>query len=164
MISPELLRRYPTFAGVSESCLKSVAEISEERSFKDGEKIFEESGELKASAHLYEKGDEASHLMILTKGQVDIAFELTKDRKIVVGTLAAGDLMAISALVPPYRLMASGIAKEDGSLIQIEAPELRELLEENPELGYRLLKGVSQALLSRLNQTRIELAGQTPIS
>jgi CRP-like cAMP-binding protein len=164
MISPELLRRYPYFAGVEEDCLKAVAAISEERTFKAGEKIFEESAELKASAQIYEKGTEASHLMILTEGQVDIAFELTKERKIIVGTLAPGDLMAIAALVPPYHLTASGIAKEDGCLIQIKAPELRQLLEENPGLGYRLLKGVSQALLTRLNQTRIELAGQSPIS
>jgi len=164
MISPETLRRYPYFAGVDDSCLKAVAAISEERSFNAGEKVFEESGELKASAHIYEKGPEASHLMILTRGQVDIAFELTNDRKVIVGTLAPGELMSISALVPPYHLTASGIAKEDGSLIQIKAPELRELLEENPELGYRLMSGVSQALLSRLNQTRIELAGQSPVS
>jgi CRP-like cAMP-binding protein len=164
MISPELLRRYPYFAGVNEDCLKSVAAISEEKSFKSGDVVFEESGELKASAHLYEKGEEASHLMIISEGQVDIAFKLTGDRKVVVGTLLAGDLAAISALVPPYHLTASGIAKQDGKLIQIEAAELRQLLEENPELGYRLMSGVSQALLTRLNQTRIELAGQSPVS
>jgi len=164
MISPELLRRYTHFAGIAEDCLKSVAAISKERSFNAGEKIFEESGELKASAHIYEKGDEASHLMILTEGQVDIAFELTGDRKVIVGALAAGDIMALSALVPPYHLTASGIAKTDGKLIQISAPELRQLCDENPELGYRLLSGISQALLARLNQTRIELAGQSPVS
>ena len=164
MISPELLRRYPTFAGVDEECLKSVADISEEKSFKSGDVIFEESGELKASAHLYEKGEEASHLMIISEGQVDIAFKLPGDRKVVVGTLTAGDLASISALVPPYHLSASGIAKQDGKLIQIEAAKLRELLEENPELGYRLMSGISQALLARLDQTRSELAGQSPAS
>jgi CRP-like cAMP-binding protein len=158
MISVELLRRYPYFAGVSENCLKSVAAICEERSFKAGEKVFAESGEFITTAHLYEKGEEASHLMILT---VDILFELSKEREFVVGTLTSGDLMAISALIPPYHLTASGIAKEDGALIQIKAPELRQLLDENPELGYRLMRGVSQALLTRLNQTRVELAGQS---
>jgi CRP-like cAMP-binding protein len=161
MISQELLRRYPYFAGISDSCLKSVAAISEERSFKAGETVFKESGEFMTQAYIYEKGEEASHLMILTKGQVDIVFELTHERKLTVGSLTAGDLMAISALVPPYYLTASGIAKEDGSLIQIKAPELRQLLDENPELGYRLMRGVSQALLTRLNQTRVELAGQS---
>ena len=161
MISPELLRHYPYFAGVSENCMKSVAAICEECSFKAGEKVFTESGEFITTAPIYEKGEEAGHLMILTEGQVDIVFELSKDREFVVGTLTAGDLMAISALIPPYYLTASGIAKVDGSLIQIKAPELRQLMDENPELGYRLMRGVSQALLTRLNQTRVELAGQS---
>jgi CRP-like cAMP-binding protein len=164
MISPELLRRYPYFAGVSERCLKAVAAISEERTFKAEEKIFEESGKLLACDRIYEKGEEASQLMILTKGQVDIAFELGDGKKIVVGSLTSGDLMAISALVPPYHLTATGIAKQDGSLIQIEALALRRLCEENPDLGYHLMKGISQALAQRLNETRIQLAGQSPVT
>jgi CRP-like cAMP-binding protein len=161
MISTELLHRYPYFAGVSEGCMKAVAAISEERSFKLGETVFKESGELLAGKHIYEKCEEASHLMILTEGQVDVIFELPNERHLVVGTLTSGELMAISALVPPYYLTASGIAKEDGSLIQIKAPELRQLLDENPELGYRLMRSISEALLTRLDQTRVEIAGQS---
>ena len=56
MISPEVLRRYPHFAGVPEDCLKSVAMISDERSFKADETIFQESGEFVGSVKLYEKG------------------------------------------------------------------------------------------------------------
>ena len=55
MISPETLRRYPHFAGLSEDCLKQVAAISEERSFSAGERIFEESSGYKATARIYER-------------------------------------------------------------------------------------------------------------
>ncbi len=160
MISPEALRRYPHFAGVPDECLKSVAMLSDERSFKAEEKLFTESGELKAGAQIYEKGEEAQYLFILSEGQVDIVFSLREDENIVVDTLVSGDLMAISALIPPYRLTASGIARQDGKLIQIKAPELRQLCEDVPELGYRLMLQVAKTAMSRLSEARVQLAAQ----
>jgi CRP-like cAMP-binding protein len=161
MISSEDLRRYPHFAGVGDACLAEVAKISEEKSFKAGEALFEESANLAATSKIYEKGKEATHLMILTKGTVDIALTLGSGEKTVVGTLVGGDLMAISALIPPYHLTAAGIAKNDGSCIQIEAAPLRAICEENPMLGYRLMQGVSKGLMTRLMSTRVELAGES---
>jgi CRP-like cAMP-binding protein len=161
MISPEVLRRYPHFAGIADACLGEVARISEELEFKAGDKLFEESGAFVATARIYERGEEATHLMVLTKGKVDITLTLGSGETAIVGSLAAGDLMALSALIPPYHLSASGIAKTDGTYIRIKAPELRQLCDENPELGYKLLQGVAVGLMSRLQDTRVELAGES---
>jgi CRP/FNR family cyclic AMP-dependent transcriptional regulator len=161
MISPEVLRRYPHFAGITDACLGEVAKISEEREFRAGEQIFKESGAFLATSRIYEKGEEATHLMLLTKGKVDIALTLGTGEKVVVGTLVSGDLMALSALIPPYHLSATGVAKEDGKLIQIEAEPLRRLCDENPELGYRLMLSVAKGIMTRLQATRVELAGQS---
>jgi CRP-like cAMP-binding protein len=161
MISTEVFRRYPHFAGIDDACLGEVAKISEEREFKNGETIFEESGSFLATARIYEKGEEATHFMLLTDGKVDIALTLGTGEKAVVGTLVSGDVMALSALIPPYHLSATGIAKEDGKLIQIKAVALRQLCDENPELGYRLMQGVAKGIMTRLQDTRVELAGQS---
>ena len=161
MISPEILRRYPHFAKVPEDCLKSVAAISVEASFKAGDHLFDESGSLKASAQIYEKGDPASHLMLLTEGEVDVAYTFAEGEQIVVGTLVAGDLMAISAVIPPYHLTATGIAKKDGKVIQIEAEEMRRLCEEVPELGYRIMLQIAKTAMARLTETRVQLAAQS---
>jgi CRP-like cAMP-binding protein len=160
MISPEVFRRYPHFAGIEDACLGELGKLSEEREFKDGETIFEESGSYLATARIYEKGEQATHLMLLIEGQVDIALTLGTGEKAVVGTLVDGDLMALSALIPPFHLSATGIAKSDGKLIQIEAEALRNLLEDNPGLGYRLMQGVAKGIMTRLQDTRVELAGQ----
>jgi CRP/FNR family cyclic AMP-dependent transcriptional regulator len=161
MISPEDLRRYPHFAGVGDECLLEVAKISAEQDFKAGETLFEESADLLATSKIYEKGIEATHLMILTKGSVDIALTLGSGEKVVVGTLVGGDLMAISALIPPYHLTAAGIAKQDGTYIKIQAAPLRRICEANPMLGYRLMQSVAKGLMSRLQSTRVELAGES---
>jgi CRP-like cAMP-binding protein len=161
MISPEVLRRYPHFAGIDDACLAEVARISEDKAFSAGETIFEESGAFLATARIYEKGEEATHLMVLTEGRVDIALTLGTGEKAIVGTLVQGDLMALSALIPPYHLSATGLAKESGKYIQIQAAPLRKLCDENPGLGYRLMQGVAKGLMTRLQNTRVELAGQS---
>lgn len=161
MISPEVLRRYPHFANVPDECLKSVASISNTRKFKAKERLFEESGELKGSAQLYEKGEEATHLLLLTEGEVNVVFDLPKGEEIVVDTLVPGDLMAIAAIIPPYRLTATGVARSDGELIEIEAKALRKLLDEVPELGYALMSSVAKTAMSRLNEARVQLASLT---
>lgn len=161
MISVETLKKYPYFAGISLDCLKAVAELCEERSFKQAETLFEESGEFVGEAKLYEKEGEASHLILLVSGEVDIAYRLGIGEPLVIGTVVAGELLSLSALIPPYHLTAEGIAKTDGKGIFFEAKPLRELLEANPELGFRIYQGVSKALMSRLKDTRVELAAST---
>ena len=158
MISPEELRKYPYFAGISPDCLKSVALLSEETSFKADEVLFVESGEFIGKAQLYEKETEAKHLLLLVSGEVDLATQLGSGEPVIIGSAVAGELLSLSALIPPYHLTATAVAKKDGKAINIEAEGLRELLDENPELGYHLYQGVASALMARLKDTRVELA------
>jgi len=46
MVSPELIRRYPFFGGLTESQLAGIAMIAEEVSFPKGAVIFEEGSPL----------------------------------------------------------------------------------------------------------------------
>lgn len=161
MISVEVLRRYPHFANVGDACLAEVAKLCEEREFKSGDRIFEESGSFMAKARIYEKGAEATHLMLLTEGTVDVALTLGSGQSAIVGSFVQGDLMALSALIPPYHLSATGIAKGEGKYIQIEAKALRQLCDNNTDLGYHLMQGVARGIMARLQGTRVELAGQS---
>jgi CRP-like cAMP-binding protein len=138
-----------------------MAELSVEVEFKAGERLFLESGKFKAGGYVHEKGEEATHLMLLTEGEVDIAYSMASGGEVVVGTLVAGDLMALSALIPPYHLTASGIAKSAGRYIAIEAEGLRQLMEGEHALGHRLMAHIAKALMARLTDTRVQLAGQT---
>ena len=158
MISPETLRRYPYFAGIDEECLRSVAQLGEENEFKKGEVIFTESGEFLASDRIYQEGETAKHLMLILEGEIDIALTFSTDNQVVVGTLVAGDLMALSSLLPPYHLTSTAIGRSDGKMICIEAEGLRKLMDEDTDLGYHIMSGVAKALRDRLQNTRIELS------
>jgi CRP/FNR family cyclic AMP-dependent transcriptional regulator len=145
MISPERLRRYPHCAGAPDDLLKAVAMLAHERQFKAGERLFEE-------------GATATKLMFLDAGEVDIVYRLGDDREVTVETLVEGDLMAWSALLEPYRLTATGVARKDGMAIEIEAEGLRGICHENPSHGFIMMTQVAKTLRDRLSATRVQLA------
>lgn len=149
MISPEVLRRYPYFAGLPAENLKDIAMISRLRSFEAGEELFME-------------GASATRLIILVSGEIDIVYELGDGSKVIADTLVAGDPLAWSALLEPHSLTATGIANKAGSLLEIQADELRRMCIENTDLGYVLMKEVAKTLRSRLSAMRVQVAASFP--
>jgi CRP/FNR family cyclic AMP-dependent transcriptional regulator len=145
MISPERLRRYSHCAGAPDELLKKVAMLAQERNFKVGERLFEESAT-------------ATDLMFLDKGKVNIVYTLGDGREVVVDTVVEGELMSWSALLEPYILTATGVASTDGTAVEIEAEPLRQLCAEHPEHGMFMMTQVARTLRDRLAATRVQLA------
>lgn len=145
MISPELLRRYPYFAGIDDDCLKAVAMIAEEKT-------------VPAGTHLFSEGDPADWLNIIVKGEVNIQYVLGSGEKRTVDTLVDGDILGFSAIVEPYKYTALGTASKDTHLIAIQGKKLRELCDKEPLLGYLLMSQVARLLAHRLEGARVQLA------
>ena len=91
MISPELLRRYPYFADISEDSLRQVAMISEERSAPNGTVIFQE-------------GDVAEGLFIIAEGEVDIQYTLGSGEPRTVDTVVAGEAQHVVGARRPLQV------------------------------------------------------------
>jgi len=144
-ISSDLLSRYPYFAGVSEKSLEDVAAICEEKSYRSGDVLFA-------------KGQPALHLLILVRGEVDLQSVLPSGDRKTVDTLVGGDLMCWSALIKPHRMHLDGVARTESRLLLIPADKLRPLMEEDRNLGYRLMTGIAGALGHRLEGAQIQLA------
>jgi CRP-like cAMP-binding protein len=145
MISSELLRYYPYFAGVENETLKEVAEISEEKTVPAGQTLFKE-------------GETAKDLLILTRGHVDVLLELGSGKQVKVDAIVPGDILSWSALIEPHRLRATAIAKEESSLISIDATKLRALCDSDHLLGYRLMQQIANALSHRLGGAVTQIA------
>jgi CRP-like cAMP-binding protein len=145
MISPELLRRYPYFADVQEEGLRQVAMISEVVTAATGGVIFDE-------------GDAADDLYIITDGEVNIEYTLGSGEKRTVDTVVAGELIMWSALVEPYKSTATGTANSETKLIAMDGKKLRDLCEKDHDLGYRMLICLTKLLAGRLEGARVQLA------
>jgi CRP/FNR family transcriptional regulator, cyclic AMP receptor protein len=145
MISPELLRRYPYFAHISDGSLKEIAMMAEEATVPAGTRMFNE-------------GDPASTLYVIIKGEVNIQYVLGDGALRTVDTLVDGDLLVWSALVEPYKTTAVGTTTKETRLVKINAGCLRALCEKDPQVGFRLMLDVAKLLANRLEGARIQLA------
>lgn len=147
MISLELLRRYPFFAGLDERELKSIAIISEHVQTSAGTILFEE-------------GQTADAFYLLLEGSVALSFNSPLDPhvQIHVDEVNPGEPFAISALIPPHTLTHTARATTACQMIRVHAAGLRALCENDWKLGYILMRQVAAAAMERLYFTRIQLA------
>ena len=150
MVSPELLRRFPFFAGLDSDDLKAIAMISDTVAFEPGSTVFET-----------DKPAEA--LFILVDGNVDLHYVIADrdDPKVrkdyFVAEIDPGELFGLSGLVEPYRFTLTGRVTTPTHVIRIQAAPLRALCEANCRAGFRLMQQVAKATLLRLDETRVQL-------
>jgi CRP-like cAMP-binding protein len=151
MVSPELLRRFPFFAGLTDEELKSIAMITEEEKYEENTFIFRERGK-------------AQKLFVLIEGTVDIMINTDEEglEQETVSTLTPGDVFCWSAVVEPHRLTASGFAATPVSVIAIDGAALRAMFELDCHLGYRILQKSATIISSRLKDTRIQMLSLVP--
>lgn len=148
MVSPELLRRYPFFASLTQEQLQAIAMIAEEKAYAKG-------------AIMIREETSADKLMLLLEGDVDLIYSGGGEGAIVnalVGSIAPGEVLGVSSLVPPYRYICSARNTVPVRVIEIEAKPLREMMAKDTSLGCVLMTNVAAALLELLKYTQVELA------
>ena len=146
MISPEILRRYPYFAGIEDAILRQLAMIAEEKP------------RIPSGTRLFDEGVPVKHLGIILSGEVNIQYLLGSGEMRTVDTLVAGDLLGFSALIEPYKYTGFGTTTQETSLVLIDAQKLRDLCSHDPQLGYQLILQVAKLLAHRLEGARVQLA------
>ncbi len=155
MVSPETLRRYPFFAGLTDAELAGIAMLAHEVSFAEDEIIFND-------------GELASHIYELTSGAVELVhttYEETSGGQTTaayVGSIATGEPFGISAFVEPFRLSATARTVGQVKAIKLDATALRAMSEVDCHLGYTLMRQIAQALGDRLRYARVQLAACKP--
>lgn len=148
MISPETLRFFPIFARQDHYMLKEIAMLSKEIEVEAGEWIFQQD-------------EMALWLYILLEGKVSLALILPKNGSgehcEKMGYLCRGDILGWSSIVKPYLYSLGAVAVEDTKLIEIKAAGLRELMDDNPQFGYYLMKNVTEVISERLRYKCIQI-------
>ena len=146
MISPEVLRRFPLFAGLSPTAFRDLALFGEQATYAAGDYIFEE-------------GDDASQLFLIVEGSVDILLNLgdNYEKRTEIETIVAGEVLGWSALVEPHTYKLSAIATSDVTAVALDAVALRAYLAGHCELGYMVLGRVAQIIGDRLHNMRVRM-------
>lgn len=159
MVSPELLRRYPFFAGLSRDHIATLARLSDEINV-DAEHSF------------FREDDDLDHFYLVLEGAIAIVMELpdrdvehkvseqflreyqTKD--VTISTVGSGDVFGWSGLVAPYRATAGAKAIMPCRVVAFQSRELLKIFDEDCEFGMLMNQKAAQIVRDRLRDLRIE--------
>ena len=151
MISPELLRRYPFFGVFNDAQLKEIAMISEE--------MIVEAGSI-----LFKKGDKATALYVLIDGNIDLLDYITSEvdptycKEFIAAEMEPGSILAISALIAPFKLTATAKTTKKSRLIVIDGKELEHIEAKDGQFSGTLMHQVAKLALERMTTSRTLLA------
>lgn len=138
------IAEHPFFADLAPRYTDLVVGCASNVRFRSGEYIFKEGGE-------------ASEFYLIRAGNVALEIFAPQHKPIMVETLGEGDILGWSWLVPPYKRRFHAHALDDTRAIALNGKCLRTKCDENHDLGYELLKRVTEILSERLEVTRFRL-------
>lgn len=151
MISSELIRQFQYFEGLNDESVNAIAAIAKEEQFERG-KCFYETDEAADALFLLLKGSVENYLVISTPEYPNVPKEY------FLGEIQPGQVFGLSAMLEPYTHSTTTRASREGTVLRVDAAELRQLCENNPQFGYTIMKMLGRALKERLHQTRRHLA------
>jgi CRP-like cAMP-binding protein len=148
MISPEVLRRFPLFAGQNFYMLDEIAMISKE--------VF-----ISAEEWLFHENDDANNFYLILEGKIALTLYLHakgigKHLK-TTSALTNGQIFGWSSLVPPHHYKMGALAEMDTTLLEIDGKALRQLFDDNPEYGYPFMKNIAEEISDRLEYKIIQV-------
>jgi CRP/FNR family transcriptional regulator, cyclic AMP receptor protein len=153
MVSPELLRRYPFFAGLSDAQLREISMISEEENFDKNSTLIEEC-------------EPAQNLYLLVDGSIDLFYRSVDElnlnpappKELTAGEVNPGEIFGVCAMVEPYFNNTTARTAVASRVIIMNGPQLRKLLDEDMDLSNKILKRIVHGLMDQLVATRVQLA------
>ncbi|MCP4250384.1 MAG: cyclic nucleotide-binding domain-containing protein [bacterium] len=102
---------------------------------------------------LFERGQDAEELLVLQEGIAELfspVHIMGATRELTLESKRAGDVVAWSALVPPYRFTLSARCAGPCRLISLSREMLHEFFETDPAVGYRFMRNLAGVIGQRL--------------
>ncbi|MEA3335322.1 MAG: Crp/Fnr family transcriptional regulator [Chloroflexota bacterium] len=159
MISPEIIRRYPIFAGFSHEQIVILADSGAIQSVEEGYRFFEEGDKLD-TVYLVQEG-EVAIVMALPDASASqpVAGQLTGEivtRDAVMSTDGPGTMFGWSGFVPPFDASAGAVAMSPSTVIVFDAARLRQAFEEDCAFGFAMMEKLVQIAKNRLMDIHME--------
>ena len=137
MVETNDLKKFDTFNLFSEDQLAEIAKITEKKTYEKG-------------AQIYQEGDRANHIFMVTGGHVSM-------RKIDPGdnigisfeSREKGEMFGTACFMRPQEYTLNSVCMQDSEVMAIDAEKLFELFQKYPEIGYKFLKEVAKIYFER---------------
>src|SRR5262245_48100268 len=139
-----LLAEHPFLQGMKKEYLQLVTGCVRNMRFEAGRVIFRE-------------GEDADQFYLIRYGKVALEIFTPERGSAPILTLGAGDALGWSWLIPPYKWRFDARAIETTQAFALEGKCLRGKCDEDPRLGYELLKRIAAIIGDRLHATRLQM-------
>jgi CRP/FNR family transcriptional regulator, cyclic AMP receptor protein len=140
----ELLADAPAFEGMAKEHLELIAGCAQNQTFDEG-------------SYLLREGDPADVFYVIRRGRVALETFVPQEGTMIMETIDDGDLLGWSWLVPPYRVAFDARAVDTVHTIAFDGLCLRGKCDEDPSLGYGLMRRFLPVIVDRLQATRLRL-------
>jgi CRP/FNR family transcriptional regulator, cyclic AMP receptor protein len=139
------LQKIPWFRELQIKHLDMIAGITQLRDIKAGEVLFRE-------------GDRAGAIYIVLGGRVALDMAIPPRGKMRFHTAELWEVIGWSSATPVvHQRTASATAVVDGRLAVIDSTKLRELCDQDHDLGYVVMRRLANIVASRLMSSRLQL-------
>ena len=98
---------------------------------------------------IFQQGDQAEFLYLVTGGKVDMSFKPYDGIPITVSHVGKGGLFGWSAVVGSDKYTSTAIAIEDVEAFRVHGSDLRRFCQEHPEAGKDILERLADGVSSR---------------
>ncbi len=139
----DYLPEHPFFAGLEPDLIEFLAGCARNVHFAAGEIVFKE-------------GDKADTFYLIRKGRVGIQVHDPAGGG-TIDTVDAGGVLGWTWLVPPYKWLFDATASQDTSAVAFDGECLRGKCDDDPAVGYALMKRVTVVMYERLEAVRLRL-------
>jgi CRP-like cAMP-binding protein len=156
MVTVNDLKEFKFFKGFTDDQLKKLVAIAVGESYEAG-------------TQMYKKGDPARSLFMCQDGKVVMVMDNymgphRAPMQITVDIVTRGESMGWSAVVEPYLYTLGALCIDNCKLIALDAAKLRALMDDDCELGLKIMQATAKVIASRLTHTRILLVGERGLS
>lgn len=142
-----LLSAHPFLRGIHEWYIEQLSRYAKQSEFKAGE-------------YLLREGSDATSFFLILEGNVTVGTS-PGGRFIPIQKFGPNDIVGWSWLMPPHKWHFHAIADTPTKVIVLDGVYLRAKCEEDPVLGYQILKRLTQHVIQRLNALRLKAAQDT---
>ncbi|MDJ0928974.1 MAG: cyclic nucleotide-binding domain-containing protein [Gammaproteobacteria bacterium] len=140
----DLLKEHPFFASLPANYIEFIAGCGRNAVYEAG-------------AYLGREGDPADVFFIIRSGLIGIESYAPDEGPITVQTMTAGNVVGWSWIVPPYRWQFDARALETTRVVALDGKCLRAKCEEEPLMGYQLMKAFAAEITGRFRANRLQL-------
>lgn len=137
----ELLAGNAFFAGLDDERLDLLSANARTRQVETNEVVFDHD-------------ETADRFFVVRSGRVALEVPAVEGPNLDVQSIGPGSLLGWSWLIPPYKWQFRARAVEPSELLELDGKAIRAQCEQDPRLGYELMKRFAGLMSDRMTHAR----------